>query len=454
MNLDKFTNILIIEDDQLTRLSLNSMLKSYGTVSEASTFEDALSKLETNSYDIVFIDLDLEHELQGLKLIKKACAKNSYVIVLSGREEEQYIEDAYLEGCHDYLCKPFKKSSLEFILKKFKSLSCEENLREFFSKHYITQDEVLLDDLAIINEIIVSDRPVLFQGPTGTGKTLLAKLIHGLIFTDDESFIHLNCSEVPENLLESELFGYEKGAFSGAEKRKKGKIELAHNGTLFLDEIGTMPLATQKKLLKVLEDKTFYPLGSEVEVQSNFRLMSATCDNLKTAIAEKSFREDFYYRIEGFNIFLRGLSERKGDIFLLIHHFIKKGQRRIILSKEVKDILYNYNWPGNVRELERLIDVLRVKSTGIIKKDDLSKELLSKCNDEILNEENSNSNEEVSFLEEFIKFARENGLKKLVEKIEREVVEAVYLDNGKKVRKTLDDLQISNSAFYRIKGEH
>jgi DNA-binding NtrC family response regulator len=444
--MSKPLNFLIIEDDDLTRLSLFSMLSDYGNVDEFSKLLEGVQALSSKKHDIVFIDLDLDTELAGLELIRKAKQYGIYSVVISGREDDQSIEEAYTLGCEDYLAKPFNKEALSMVLKKFNFLSNQSILRDFFSKDYITQDKKLVNELESINEIILSERPVLLKGETGTGKTMMAKLIHRLIFDNMENFVHINCSEIPENLLESELFGHEKGSFSGATSKRKGRLCLADGGTLFLDEVATMPKNLQQKLLKAIEEKTFYPVGSDQPVTSNFRLISATCENLGQLVSDGEFRMDLYYRLEGHIINLTSLVDRPFDIPILIKHFIKKGSRRVIFSNDVIEVFKSYNWPGNIRELKKTIEILQVKKNGIIRLSDIPKHILD-------NEASYAKSESLSreFLkEDHIEFVERNGFKDFINKLEDEMVQHFYNKNDEKVRKTLKELKLSNSAFYRI----
>lgn len=448
----KVLNFLVIEDDALSRLNLVTLLKEHGLVREAENSEQAKKLLSEESFDLAWIDLDLEKDLAGLDLIPLVKNKRTYPVVLSGREEDENIEEAYKRGCEDYLSKPFDKDALNLVLRKFKVLSKESVLRNFFAKKYVTQDETLIDSLKVINEVISTDKPVFLKGPTGTGKTLIAKLIHELIFDDEKGFVHLNCSEIPENLLEAELFGYEKGAFSGADSSKKGKFELADGGTLFLDEIATMPMMLQKKILRAIDEKSFYPLGSEKLVKSNFRLVSATCEDLEEMVKSGSFREDLYFRIEGFNITLPSLSERKNDIAYLLKHFLGQGKRRVVLSQSVKATLANYSWPGNIRELRKVIEMLQAKSHGVIEVKDLPSHIrgVSKVADPVDVVELSPVDEGSILSRMQLEYIQMNGLKSLIEKVEEDAVTHMLKQNDDKVRKTLGVLKVSNSAFYRI----
>lgn len=430
--------ILIVEDDLLSRLSLKSRLDCEGEVFEASSRVEALELIENNLFDLSFVDLDLELKLEGFEIIKKLKEKNTHVVVLSGREAEEIIEQAYKLGCQDYLAKPFSKKSLELVFKKFSSIINKHQTLQNLKDVFLTNDSSLVKELEIIEQALLSQRPILITGESGTGKTFLAKFIHKLsenTLKKKCTFIHLNCAEISESLIESELFGYEKGAFTGALKTKKGMLELADGGILFLDEIATMPLSIQKKLLKAIEEKTFFPLGSEKSVYSDFRLISATCENLKGKIERGEFRSDFFFRIEGFNVVLKPLRERKEDFNRLIQFFVKKGDRLIVFDSAAKATMGEYSWPGNVRELERTIEILQTKERGIVTSEDL-KALLNK-----------NPTLPMKFDLEEVKGL---GLKNYIENLEADILKETLNKNEEKVRKTLGDLKISNNSYYRI----
>ena len=434
-------NILLIEDDLLSRLSLKTRLESFGSVTEADSKTKACELIKNQNFDIAYIDLDLEEELLGLDVLKVLTEKNIYSVVLSGREDESIVEKAYQIGCKDYLIKPYSKSGIELIFKRYYSrVNQNQNLKKL-KDLLLTNDLGLINELRIIEQALLSTSPIFIAGESGTGKTYLAKFIHKLISEKKEiPFIHLNCAEISESLLESELFGHEKGAFTGAIKNKKGLLELANEGILFLDEIATMPLSIQKKLLKAIEEKSFYPLGSEEIVRSNFRLISATCEDLQTKIELGLFREDFYFRIEGFNVKLKSLRDRRNDLNTLLKYFIKKGDRAIVFDSAAKSFMNEYQWPGNIRELERTIEILKTKENGIVTLQDLK---------QIISYKNKHQEENLNEIDEALSF----GLKKYLEKIETRIVKKVHANNQSKVRKTLSDLKISNNAFYRIMSD-
>lgn len=435
MTIGKKPKILIVEDDLLSRMSLKARLDQEGYVLEAASRTVALSLVQSHNFDIAFVDLDLETALAGLDIISALAEKNTYTVVLSGREDDSIIEEAYLKGCKDYLSKPFKKASIELVFKKFSSSKNKNATLEKLKEIFLTSDNSLIKELEIIDQALLGHRPILITGESGTGKTFLAKFIHQLAGAHIP-FIHLNCAELSESLLESELFGYEKGAFTGANKTKKGMLELANGGILFLDEIATMSLSMQKKLLKAIEEKSFYPLGSEKLVHSEFRLISATCEDLNNKIEKGEMRSDFFFRIEGFNVTLKPLRERRDDLSGLITHFIKKGERRIVFDSGAKKFLNEYSWPGNVRELERTIEVLQTKDRGVV----TTADLLSLLNKTTISSPSSINIEEVKKI----------GLKNYIENLEGEILKLVLKENEDKVRKTLADLKLSNNSYYRI----
>jgi len=265
------------------------------------------------------------------------------------------IEDAKFAiktGAYDYLTKPVKEK--ELVLHINNALK-KDNFNKL-SYQLIGKSEPIKKIKQLIKDISDTDVSVLISGKTGTGKEVVAKLIHSTSNRKDNELITINCSAIPENLMESELFGFKKGSFTGANKDKKGKFLLADNGTIFLDEITEMSYNLQSKLLRVLQEQEIDPIGNEKNIKINVRVISATNKDIKQEIKNNKFREDLYYRLNVFPINLPLLKDRKEDIPLLINHFNKK----LIISNNVMNIFMNYNWPGNIRELENIIKYLTI----------------------------------------------------------------------------------------------
>lgn len=434
-------SILVVEDDELERLSLRSQLSSRFTVHACETKEEATALIESQHFDLIFLDLNLQGKFEGFEILALA-HKIPYRVIISGAEDEALIGRAYELGCRDYLGKPIRKEAVDMVIQKFLSDQNGQMFRDFFEKVFITKDAELIQSIHAINNLQGSQLPIFLSGPSGTGKTELAKFIHRYFFGSEENFIHLNCSEIPENLLESELFGHEKGAFTGANEKKLGKLELAKGGTLFLDEVATMPLTLQKKLLRVLEEKDFYPLGSTKKVRADFRLIAATWENLDELIKNQQFRLDLYYRLQGFRIHLPPLSERREDVAHLIKFFLKMAPRRVVLTVQAMEQLKNYSWPGNVRELKRVMEMVTTHKSGIVDAHDLPFEMKAITS--------SAGNNAQMISAELWEVSQYKGLSEAISLLEEEVVQKVFQKNQGKVRLSLRELKISNSSFYKI----
>lgn len=428
--------ILIIEDDKYARLNLREILRPFGVIEEAQDIFTAREILKSRDFDIVITDIEFAQG-SGVELIPLIVRKGSHCIVVSSYEQEDVIERAYSLGAKHYLAKFKLKEQLPVYINHFLH---EKNLRfeKFLAEEFITQDEELITELRKLCSVNWKNQTLFISGPTGTGKSLLGKLIHQLT-RPEGNLVHLNCAEVSESLLESELFGHEKGAFTGADQKKDGKLKLANSGTLFLDEVGTMPLSMQQKLLKALDEKTFYPVGSNVPVKCDFTLISATCEDLQDKIQKRQFREDLFYRISGYNFHLKPLAQRGEDIELLIKHFQKKSSRRFVIRTEAMELLKNYAWPGNVRELCKVCERLSQGLTGII--DARSVRSFIKISPEIMTGD---------WKEQVFK----HGLKSYIGQLEKQAVEEAMKRNHGKITACIKELKISTSAFYRILQEH
>lgn len=432
-------SILIIEDDKYARLNLREILGQYGVLDEAPDSETAFSKLKDNFYDIVITDIELGNG-SGVDIIPTIVRKGAHCIVVSSYEHEDIIEKAYTLGASHYLSKFKLRDQLPVYINKFLQ-SKSARFEKFLSEEFITQDSETIQELRRLCEINLKNQNLFISGNTGTGKSLLGKLIHDITHPD-APLVHLNCSEVSETLLESELFGHEKGAFTGADQKKDGKLKLANGGTLFLDEVATMSLAMQQKLLKALDEKTFYPVGSSTPIKSDFTLISATCEGILEKVQRKEFREDLYFRLSGFHFHLKSISERPDDIDLLVKFFQKKSSRRFVIKPEALEAMKNYPWPGNVRELSKVCERFSQSLSGIVDLALVKKTIIPQAQSQI---------PQLSGWEDYV---QNHGLRSYITNLEKRAVEESMKRNNGKITACIKELKISSSAFYRILQEH
>lgn len=436
-------SFVILEDHDLVRQALRVNLKEFAPVMAFSTKAELLRLKwpDLADVDLFLIDLDLESSLAGLEALEYVSAHPAIKVVLTGRDDAEVIEKAYSLGANDYLVKPFEREDLLDLVKQVQerkrpklSNKTRENLRA---------DGLSAQDLTNFEVSLNSGLPLCLEGETGTGKTTLAKLWHQHSDRRDKKFIALNCSAFSPELLESELFGHLKGAFTGADQSRAGKLELAHNGVLFLDEVHTMPKPLQAKLLKAVEEKCFYPVGSEKQVCSNFQLISAGSESLEQLVERGEFREDLYFRLQGVSIRLRPLKENIELLESLLTKFLNEGRRRRVFDSRAWQLLLDYSWPGNRREIEKLFDLLRAKKKNFISSEDLPNQM-SRMDYKTLGE-NKGASTDWDVLER-------EGLKNYLARIERDLVGQALQQNHGKVRKTLEQLKISSHAFYRAMG--
>lgn len=430
--------VLIVEDN----VTIQKVLEEYFRNKKITVqIIDSFSKFETLSslnYDWALVDLDLEKELIGLQVVE-ALKDKVPSCVFSGHEELDLIKKAYDLGAIDYLVKPFTKNAMDALCERMSFNLSSKFDKEISSKLFISSP-VFLEELKQMENSLLSKRPLLLLGETGVGKTHLAYLIHKTLYKEKDSFIHINCAELNESLLESELFGHAKGSFTGALEDKVGKIELAHGGTLFLDEIASISEKIQQKLLKVLEEGTFSRVGETKERKSDFFLISATCDSLESDVQNSKFRKDLYFRIKGLSLEIPALRGRKQDIEHYIQFKLINSARKILIDEEVMDKLFSYPWPGNMRELNGVLDKFLASLNARI----TSKELPS----EILNYKKQSL--ELLVDKQLKEYAQEFGLASLVKLIEGQVVKNALLENKGNVRDTIRTLKISSNTFYRI----
>ena len=364
--------VFIVDDEQSISKLLSYWVKDKWKyeVEIFSNGEDMLKKLNMRP-DIILLDIMLPglNGIETLKLIKKY-DENLPVIMLSAQGSIEVAVESLRFGAFDYFQKPIDMQKLEPALKnaiKSYDLVKEiESLKENIKKEYsfdniISSDGKMQDVFKLVSKVLNNDITVLIHGESGTGKELIARAIHFNGKRKDRPFIVVNCASIPRELLESELFGHEKGSFTGAHQRKLGKFEIANEGTIFLDEVGELEVLLQAKLLRVIQEKEFERVGGNELIKTNVRIISATNIELKEAVEKKEFREDLYYRLNSFPINIPPLRQRKGDILILAEHFLKTFNDRLGKSikgftKRALKLVYEYNWPGNIREMENTIE--------------------------------------------------------------------------------------------------
>jgi two-component system NtrC family response regulator len=374
--------LLIVEDDPALQRQMQWAFDQYATV-VANDRESAIAQLRRFEPAVVTMDLGLppspDDPSEGLRLLEEihALTPGTKVIVLTGQNDRDNALKAIGLGAHDFCTKPFEPELLTWTIERaFRVHELQEENRRLHAAReapamsgIITRDPAMLRLCRTIEKVAPTSATVLLLGESGTGKEVLARALHDLSPRRDARFVAINCAAIPETLLESELFGYEKGAFTGAVKQSPGKIETASGGTLFLDEIGDLPTALQAKLLRFLQERTIERIGGRQEIPVDVRILCATHQSLKTQIAEGKFREDLYYRIAEIVIDIPPLRSRRGDAALLAHGFVRRfatehKRGAMSLLPDAVEAIDRHDWPGNVRELENVIKRAVIMADG------------------------------------------------------------------------------------------
>ena len=369
--------LLIVDDEESVRLSLKGVLEDEGfEVLLAPGGEEAVRTVEEEAVDLVLLDIWMPgmDGVEALKLIRDR-DPSVKVVMFSGHGTIETAVTATKLGAYDFLEKPIALEKLLITVKNALALKELEEAHLALREEVAEEEELIGETPAMrrlkdeILRVAPSDGWVLIMGENGTGKELVARAIHRHSKRRDKPFVAVNCAAIPDELIESELFGYEKGAFTGAFSRKKGKFELAHQGTIFLDEIGDMSLRTQAKILRVLEEKRFERLGGSQAIKVDVRLIAATNKDLSQEMRKGSFREDLFYRVNVIPLYIPPLRERREDIPLFINYFLRqfrmRGGRGIKeMEGEALELLMSYHWPGNVRELKNIIERLVIMTPG------------------------------------------------------------------------------------------
>ncbi len=389
--------ILIVDDEETIRLSLKEGLTDMGYgVATAGNGVAALEEIKSFKPQVVFLDMRLAKE-NGLALIPriKEIDKEVEVVIMTAYGDIQTAVKAIKEGAYDYINKPFDLEEIDIIIERvIKNLKLQKKIyllekeKKSQNEYMLGEDASMKDILAKIDILSSNDAvTVLIRGETGTGKELVAAAIHEKSARKDGPMLKINCGAIPQQLIESELFGFEKNAFTGATARKKGLIEIADGGTVFLDEIGEISLSVQTKLLRFIEERTFKRVGGLEDIEVDIRVIAATNKNLEEAIKRKEFREDLYYRLNVVPIQLPPLRERGKDILLLADYYLQEYNKKFHkpirgFSREVEHVLLNYPWRGNVRELKNVIErIVILKEGELIGVKDLPLEISNSIDD-------------------------------------------------------------------------
>jgi two-component system NtrC family response regulator len=437
--------ILVIDDDEPIRTQMKwALIQDYDLFLTKDGAE-AIQIMKKELPSLVTLDLGLpptpEDTVEGLRVLEEILAiePSTKVVVVTGNPDKSAALKAISLGAHDFFTKPIDLTELKAILKRASyvhSLEMEcQNLQKQVHQQFsdmVGSSSCMQDIFSTIKKVSTTDVPVLISGESGTGKELVARAIHSNSSRSTKPFIPINCGAIPENLLESELFGHEKGAFTGAHVQRKGKTELADGGTLFLDEIGEMPLQLQVKLLRFLQDFKIERVGGREELELDVRIIAATNKDLKKHIENGKFREDLYYRLAVVTLEMPALRERGSDALLLARFFLQKFSSGVPkkLSSQAINAINTYNWPGNVRELEnRIRRAMTLAEEQTITPFDLG--LGSETEESAKSEQGLN-------------------LKKAVEDLEVRLIHAAILRNDRNISKAAEDLGLSRPTLYSL----
>ncbi|MGA8266054.1 MAG: sigma-54 dependent transcriptional regulator [Ignavibacteriaceae bacterium] len=440
---------ILVIDDELEMLNSLEKILSYRKDFEIELSNNSVKAKElvtTKSYDIIITDLKMK-EVSGIDILKAAIKKHPYalVIIISGYGTIEASVEAIKEGAFDFIEKPFTSKVLFDSIDRALQKSLDSHVKqgnEFIKvSGFIYKSQKIEDVIKLVKKVAPGNFNILVTGESGTGKELIARAIHDLSKRRDNPFVPVNCGALPEYLFESEIFGHERGAFTGAVRKKLGLLEFANHGTFFFDEIGDMSQNLQVKLLRMLEDKKIRRVGGEEEIEINVRIIAATNKNLANAVADKKFREDLYYRLNTIQIEIPPLRDRPDDIMPLANYFISnlcsmEDSEQKGFSKEVEEILKKYSWPGNVRELQNILNrAFFLSSSSIIQRENLPLEL--DTGDKRLNEE---------FLSPGYKEAKD----KMIEKFELEYLTHHLKLNKGNITKTAENCGLDRRSIHRL----
>ncbi len=453
MALIQLKKVLVVDDEENIRHMLATVLRAEGyEVTRAASAEEAEGLLQSQQYDVMLSDIRMPR-VDGLQLLDRVQQKypDMVVVMMSAYGNVDTAIEAMKRGAYDYIAKPFKPDEVILLLRKAeererlkrenRSLRLEKDLREGGMGKMVGRSERMQEVFKTIYKIAEYKTTVLIHGESGTGKELVARAIHDHSPRADKAFVAVNCGAIPENLLESELFGHVRGAFTGAIRNKKGRFEMAHGGTLFLDEVGELSASFQVKLLRVLQEKRFEMVGGERTIEVDVRVVAATVRDLSEEVDAGTFREDLYYRLNVLPLSIPPLRERIEDVRALVEHFVECNNARLGMqcegiSPDTLKLLMEYPWPGNVRELENTIEHAMVLAESSIVELESLPEKIRQSSDRI----------------RLTLLSGEMSIKKTTRVVEEELIRRALKKTGGNRTNAAKILEISHRALlYKIK---
>ncbi|MBN1101812.1 MAG: sigma-54-dependent Fis family transcriptional regulator [Deltaproteobacteria bacterium] len=452
--------ILIIDDEENIRIYLGHSLSREGFAVETAKYgKEGIHRLLQKHVDVVLLDLNLP-DMNGLDVLKevKRLDVPSVVIIITAYGDIGSAVEAIKLGASDYLSKPFEVEDIKIVINKALRVAGLENrirlLEQQVDRHHygelITRSKKMLDLLQFAEQVANSDATVMIYGETGTGKELVASLIHKKSGRARKPCVTIDCTSLPENLLESELFGHERGSFTGAVGLKKGLFEIANEGTVFLDEIGELPLILQAKILRVLESKSFRRIGGGKYIETDVRIVAATNRDLKKLVEKERFRDDLFYRLNVVPLYLPPLRNRREDIFPLIQYFVELYNKRIgrnikNVSNQALTLMIEYDWPGNIRELKNIVEHMVITSKGnVISVEHLPNEIRARSESNYMEPKNLIV-DDCDPLPDFRK-----AKKALIEEFEKGYLTALLRKNDWCISKCAREIDMHRSSFQRL----
>jgi len=433
--------LLLIEDNPIWQERFKDEFTEYGhLVQLAPNKLKATTLIKKNDYDLAFIDLDLQGKLDGYSIIKQCKKKGIYPIVLSSFDSKDKIEKSYQAGALNYIHKSYNSSEIKMVFSKYFQFMNESIFINNLSKVFKTTDKNLENQILNLSSLQLPDIPILISGPSGVGKTTIAKFLAECWVGKTAPFIEVNCSQFSDSLIESELFGHTRGAFTGATSDKKGMFESADGGVIFLDEIHTLSAKAQQKILKAIEEKVFTPVGSNTLKKSKFRLITATNEDLMSLVKKNKFRLDLFSRLNCYNLKIPPLKDRPDDIEEIFDFYLNKSSIKLSITNKAMKKLKKHIWPLNTREIKSLIDTWLVTGQTIIDTSDIKFQ--------------KSQNKTSSLAYQNYETVKRIGIDAFLEKVELELLRYAY-DEGKGSKKHIaNTFQRSQSSISYLIKKH